>query len=119
MEDILFVAFPVILIVICVICFVISGIKNRKRNKTHTVQAQVISKKIKRAYVHKLARVGVSGMDWMEYYAIFSYGKNKTVELQLPVKIYNRLEAGDKGQLSFKGYHFISFDKNSCFFVQD
>ena len=117
MEDILFVAFPVILIVICVICFVISGIKNRKRNKTHTVQAQVISKKIKRANVHRLARAGVSGMDWMEYYAIFSYGKNKTVELQLPVEIYNRLEKGDKGQLSFKGYYFISFDKNSCFFV--
>lgn len=89
------------------------------RKRVLTVRAQVLTKKIKRAYVGKLARKGVSGYDWYEYYAVFRTEKGKNIELQLPDDIYNSIEEGDKGQLTFDRYRFISFDKNSCFFVQD
>ena len=117
MDDILFVALPVILIVICVVYFVVSGILSMKRKKLRTVQAQVLTKKIKRPYVPSLANAGVSGVNWYEFYAVFQTEKGEKLELQLPKEVYENIEEGDKGQLSFKDYHFISFDKNSCFSV--
>lgn len=83
--------------------------------KKGTVQAEVISKEIKRPYANAKARI--CGTDWFEYYAVFRTEKGKKLELQMPKEIYDVIEEGDKGQLSFKGYYFISFDKNSCFFV--
>ncbi len=117
MDDLLFVALPVILIAICVIYFIVSGILSLKRKKLRTVQAKVISKKIKRAYVHSLANAGVSGSDWYEFYAVFQTEKGEKLELQLPREVYESINDGDKGQLSFKDCLFVSFDKSSCFSV--
>ena len=119
MNDMLFVALPVILVVICVIYIIASSVIGRKRKKLRTVQAQVLSKRIKRTDMCRAAKVGVSGVDLFEYYVVFKFEKGKTKELQLPHEVYGSIEEGDKGQLSFKDYIFVSFDKNSCFFVQD
>ena len=109
--------FPIILFTSLGILLIFQAIKYLKKKKTRTVQAKVLTKKIKRAYDHKLARVGVSGADWLEYYAVFKPEKGKAVELQLPKEIYDSIEENDKGQLTFNDYKFISFDKNSCYFV--
>lgn len=88
-----------------------------RRKKVRTVQSEVLTKKIKRAYIKSVAAARVSGMDWLEYYAVFRTEKGKKVELQLPKEIYDGIEEGDKGQLTFDKDRFISFDKNSAYFV--
>ncbi len=108
---------PAVLAVIGTVILFALILTSGTRKKIRTVQAQVLTKKIKRAYVHKLARVGVSGADWLEYYAVFKLEKGTTIELQLPKEIYDSIEENDKGQLTFNDYKFISFDKNSCYFV--
>ncbi len=104
-------------IVAFVTLIIVEIVKSIRNMKKRTVQAQVITKKIKRAYSKALAKAGISGADWLEFYAVFRTEKGKKLELQLPKEIYNEISEGDKGQLTYKGYNFISFDRNSCFFV--
>ncbi len=110
-------AIPLAVLGVCVLYLLASMIVSRKRKRLRTLQAEVLTKKIKRVYINKLAKVGVSGGSWFEYYAVFQLESGKKKELQLPQEIYDSIEEGDKGQLSFKDYNFVSFDKNSCYFV--
>ncbi len=116
MDDPIIYAVPVFALIGIVILFVLI-FTSGTRKKVRTVQAEVLTKKVKRAYVHKLAKVGVSGVDWYEYYAVFKPEKGKSVELQMPKEIYDSIDEGDMGQLTFDRDRFISFDKNCCFFV--
>ena len=82
------------------------------KKKIRTVQATVTVKKIKRAYVRSLANAGVSGTDWYEHYAEFQPEKGKKLKLQLPKEIYDAIEEGDRGKLTYKGDYFVSFERN-------
>lgn len=97
------------------ILIITQAVASFKRKKLRTVQAEVLTKKIKRAYINKLAKVGVSSGSWFEYYAVFGLENGKKKELQLPQDIYDSIEEGDKGQLSFKDYMFISFEKEESY----
>ena len=110
-------AFPLAVLAIFVIGFIVLSVNSRRKKRLCTVQATVQTKKIKRAFTNKLTKAGVSTGNWFEYYAVFSLENGKSKELQLPQEIYDSINDGDKGQLSFKGYYFISFDKDNCFFV--
>ena len=112
-----FIFIPALLVAICTTCLFVLILTSVIRKKVRTVQAEVVAKKTKRVYNSTLAKAGVSGSSWYEYYAVFKVETGKTIELQLPKDIYDIIEEGNKGQLTFKGYNFISFDKNSCFFV--
>ena len=107
---------PMFAVISTSVVFVLIFTSGTKR-KVRTVQAEVLSKRIKRAYITRVAIARVSGMDWYEYYAAFLTEKKKTVELQLPKEIYDSIKEGDKGQLTFGKDRFVSFDKNSCYFV--
>lgn len=115
-EAILAISFGIFVVafVILIIAHTVKSIRNMKKR---TIQAEVISKEIKRPYTKAIAKAGVSGIDWFEFYAVFLTEKGKKIELQMPKEIYDAIEEGDKGQLTYKGYYFISFDRNSAFFV--
>ena len=106
-----------IFVVAFVILIIAQTVKSIRNMKKRTVQAEVISKEIKRPYTKAIAKAGVSGTDWFEFYAVFRTENGKKLELQMPKEIYDAIEEGDKGQLTYKGYYFISFDRNSAFFV--
>ena len=59
--------------------------------KKRTIQAEVISKEIKRPYTKAIAKAGVSGTDWFEFYAVFLTEKGKKLELQMPKEIYDEV----------------------------
>lgn len=106
-----------VFVVAFVILIIAQTVKSIRNMKKRTVQAEVISKEIKRPYTKAIAKARVSGTDWFEFYAVFLTEKGKKLELQVPKEIYDAIEEGDKGQLTYKGYYFISFDRNSAFFV--
>ena len=106
-----------ILALVCVVILFALIFTGGKAKKISTVQATVTVKKIKRAYVRSLANAGVSGTDWHEYYAEFRSEKGKKLELQLPKEIYDAIEEGDRGKLTYKGDSFVAFDKSGRNFV--
>ena len=112
-----FIFIPAVLVAICTTGLFVLILTSVIRKKVRTVQAEVVAKKTKRVYNSTLAKAGVSGSSWYEYYAVFKVETGKKAKLQLQKEVYDLIEEGDKGQLTFKGYNFISFDKNSCFFV--
>lgn len=106
-----------VFVVAFVILIIVQTVKSIRNMKKRTVQAEVMTKEIKRPYSKALAKAGVSGSSWFEFYAVFRTEKGKKLELQMPKEIYDEITEGDKGQLIYKGHYFISFDRNSCFFV--
>lgn len=106
-----------IFVVAFVILVIVNTVKSIRNMKKRTVQAEVISKEIKRPYSKAIAKARISGVDWFEFYAVFRTEKGKKLELQMPKEIYDAIEESDKGQLTYKGHYFISFDRNSAFFV--
>ena len=106
-----------VFVVAFVILIIVQTVKSIRNMQKRTVQAEVIPKEIKRPYSKSLAKARVSGIDWFEFYAVFRTEEGKKLELQMPKEIYDAISEGDKGQLTYKGYYFISFDRNSAFFV--
>lgn len=106
-----------VFVVAFVILIIVQTVKSIRNMNKRIVQAEVITKEIKRPCSKAPAKAKISGTDWFEFYAVFRTEKGKKLELQMPKEIYDEISEGDKGQLIYKGHYFISFDRNSAFFV--
>lgn len=104
--------FPIIFFAMFALVFglilttLIKGFRQERKNDASprlTVEATVVTK---RTHVHGHNRAHTN------YYATFQVASGDRMELSIPYSQFGYLVEGDRGNLTFQGTRFLSFERN-------
>lgn len=114
MGSFFFAVFPIMFgLVFCLVVGVfvyvfVKTVSEKRKNKASpllTVPAEVVTKR--QHHNHS----GTNGHSWSSYYVTFQFASGDRLELSVPSSEVGYLVEGDRGNLSFKGTQFVSFER--------